>query len=162
MPMTCQDAFNRAKILRTNHPLKSGVYKMKETLLLLERIRATVAGIALREQNRMNYRPGESLGCCTADDRAKFLKDIPQYVAELLGYTILPTIAALGGDGVPKAEVQRMLIRAETDAQRLINDCEVLRLRLKGGIKHEYDAMRWGDSALLRLLDAVLAQFEPR
>jgi hypothetical protein len=30
--------------------------------------------------------------------------------------------------------------------ERIINDCEALRLRLKAGIKHEYDALRWGES----------------
>jgi hypothetical protein len=52
---------------------------------------------------------------------------------------------------VPKAEVQRLLSRAETDAQRLTADCEAMRLRLKGGIKHEYDARRRGENALLGL-----------
>ena len=58
---------------------------------------------------------------------------------------------------MPKAEVKRLLSSAETDAQRLISDCEALRLCLKGGIKHEYDAMRRGESGLLRLLDDARA-----
>jgi hypothetical protein len=97
-----------------------------------------------------------------ATERGAYLKGIPAQLAELLGYTILPAIAALEGDGVPKAEVQRLLSRAETDAQRLIDACEALRLRLKGGISREYDAMKRGESGLLELLDAVLAQLEPR
>ncbi len=63
----------------------------------------------------------------------------------------------LEGDGMPKAEVERLLSRAETDAQRLLDDYEAVRQRLKGGIKHEYDAMRRGESELLRFLDQALA-----
>ena len=69
----------------------------------------------------------------------------------------MPAIAALEGDGLPKADVQRLLSRAETDARRLLDDCEALRLRMKGGIKHEYDAMRRGESELLGVLDDVEA-----
>jgi hypothetical protein len=58
---------------------------------------------------------------------------------------------------VPKAEVKRLLSSAETDAQRLISDCEALRLCLKGGIKHEYDAMRRGESELLSLIEGIKA-----
>jgi hypothetical protein len=92
-----------------------------------------------------------------ATERGAYLKGIPAQLAELLGYTILPAIAALEGDGMPKAEVERLLSRAETDAQRLLDDCEAVRLRLKGGIKHEYDAMRLGQSLLLELLDEAPA-----
>jgi hypothetical protein len=96
-----------------------------------------------------------------ATERGAYLKGIPAQLAELLGHTILPAIAALEGDGVPKAEVERLLSRAETDAQRLIDACEALRLRLKGGIKHEYNAMRRGESELLGLLGDVQALTRP-
>ncbi len=59
------------------------------------------------------------------------------------------------GDRWPKTELQRLLSRAETDAQRLIDACEALRLSLKTGIKNEYAAMRRGESELLGVLDVV-------
>jgi hypothetical protein len=88
-----------------------------------------------------------------AYERGKYLKCIPELLAHLMGYKILPGIAALEGDGVPKAEVERLTRRAESDAQRLLADCEAARLRLKGGIKHEYEAMRDGESTISILLD---------
>jgi hypothetical protein len=53
-----------------------------------------------------------------------------------------------------------LLRRAETDAKRLISDCEAARARLRSGIEHEYHAMRRGENELLSLLDRikVLAQ----
>jgi hypothetical protein len=56
------------------------------------------------------------------------------------------------GDRWPKTELQRLLSHAETDAQRLIDTCEALRLRLKGGFKHEHAAMRRGESELVKLI----------
>jgi hypothetical protein len=83
------------------------------------------------------------------------MKSIPAQLADLIGNKILPGIAALEGDGVPQAEVQHRLSRAETDAQRVLAECESVRQTLKGGIQREYDAMRRGDSELMRLLGAV-------
>ena len=90
------------------------------------------------------------------NERGTYLKSIPAYLAELIGYHILPAIGALEGDGVFKAEVQRLLSHAETDAKRLIADCEAIRLRLKGGIKQEYEAMRHDARQLIDLIDDAL------
>ena len=156
-PTTCHEIFNTAREKRKAHPLSSGGYKLKEAEDRINQLHKLVTTIAKRVHAGGKFGETENLGPCMATGRGAYLKGIPAQLAELLGYTILPAIAALEGDGVPTAEVQRLLIRAETDAQRLINDCEALRLRLKGGIKQEYDAMRRGDSALLELLDAVKA-----
>ena len=160
-PTTCHDIFITARAERAKYPLTKGRYKLDEARHAIEDWRKLIVTVAKRVRTGGKFGETENLGPCMADERGTYLKGIPAQLAELLGYTILPAIAALEGDGVPKAEVQRLLIRAETDAQRLINDCEALRLRLKVGIKHEYDAMRRGDSALLGLLDAVtrFAQF---
>jgi hypothetical protein len=156
-PTNCHEIFNTAREKRKAHPLSSGGYKLKEAEDRINQLQKLVTTIAKRVRTGGKFGETENLGPCMANERGTYLKGIPAQLAELLGYTILPAIAALEGDGVPKAEVQRMLIRAETDAQRLIDDCEALRLRLKAGIKHEYDAMRRGDSALLDLLDGIKA-----
>lgn len=97
----------------------------------------------------------ECLGLCLAYERGTYLKGVPGQLAELLGYTILPAIAALEGDGVPKAEVQRLLRRAETDAGRLLDACEAVQAHLKGGIDREYRAMRLGEAALMGLMNGA-------
>ncbi len=155
-PTTCHDIFKTAREKRKAHPLPSGGYKLKEAEDRINQLHKLVTTIADRLRAGGKFGETETLGPCMATERGAYLKGIPAQLAELLGYTILPAIAALEGDGVPKAEVQRLLNRAETNAQRLIEECEALRLRLKGGIKHEYDAMRRGESALLRLLDGAL------
>jgi hypothetical protein len=155
-PTNCREIFNTAREKRKAHPLSSGGYKLREAEDRINQLYKLVTTIAERVRTGGKFGETENLGPCMATKRGAYLKGIPAELAELLGYTILPAIKALEGDGVPKAEVQRLLSRAETDAQRLLDDCEALRLRLKGGIKHEYDAMRQGESELLDLLDAAL------
>ena len=154
-PTTCHQLFDTAREKRKAHPLHSGGYKLREAENRINQLHKLVTTIADRVCTGGKFGETENLGPCMATERGAYLKGIPAQLAELLGYTILPAIAALEGDGMPKAEVERLLSRAETDAQRLLDDCEAVRLRLKGGIKHEYDAMRRGESELLRLLDGV-------
>lgn len=154
-PTTCHEIFDTAREKRKAHPLSAGRYKLKEAEDRINQLHKLVTTIAERVRAGGKFGETENLGPCMATERGKYLKSIPAELAELLGHTILPAIAALEGDGVPKAEVQRMLSRAETDAQRLINDSEALRLSLKAGIKNEYEAMRRGQSELLAVLDTV-------
>lgn len=154
-PTTCHDVCDTARGERAKYPLPSGGYKLRGAKNRINQLHELVTTIADRVCTGGKFRETENLGPCMATERGAYLKGIPAQLAELLGYTILPAIAALEGDGVPRAEVQRLLSRAETDAQRLLDDCEAVRLSLKGGIKHEYDAMRRGESELLRLLDSA-------
>jgi hypothetical protein len=159
MPTTtsCHDIFNTARAKRTNHPLTMGQYKLHEAERAINKWRDLVMTVATRIQIGGKFRASEIIGPCMANERGTYLKSIPALLAELIGYYILPAIAALEGDGVSKSEVQRLLSHAETDAKRLIADCEAIRLRLKGGIKQEYDAMRQGQSHLIDLIDDALA-----
>lgn len=156
-PTTCHDIFNVARAKRKSHPLPSGRYKLQEAEDSINQLHKLVTTIADRVRSGGKFGETENLGPCMSTERGIYMKSISAQLAELLGYTILPAIAALDGDGVPKAEVQRLLSRAETDTQRLIDECEALRLSLKGGIKQEYDAMRRGESKVLDLLDRVKA-----
>lgn len=154
-PTTCHDIFDAARTKRAAHPLTKGRFKLEEAENRVNQLQKLVTTIADRVRARGKFGETENLGPCMATERGAYLKGMPAQLAELLGYTIVPAIAALEGDGVPKAEAQRLMCRAETDAQRLIDECEALRLRLKGGINHEYDAMRRGQSELLSLVDGV-------
>ena len=156
-PTTCNDIFHTAREKRKAHPLPSGGYKLREAENRINQLHKLVTTIADRVRTGGKFGETENLGPCMATERGAYLKGIPAQLAELLGYTILPAIKALEGDGVRKAEVQRLMSNAETDAQRLIDDCEALRLSLKNGIKHEYDAMRRGESELPSLIDEIKA-----
>lgn len=150
-PTTCHEIADVARANRTKYPLSAGRYKLKEAEDTLNAWRVLVLEIAKRLRTKAKFDETECLGPCLTNERGTYLKSIPARLAELIGHNILPAIAALEGDGLPKAEVQHLLSRAEADAQRLLDDCEAVRLRLKAEIKHEYRAMRLGESLLLGL-----------
>ena len=154
---TCHDAFDAAQKRRTRYPLQSGRYKLGDAQNSISRMLDTTDAIADCLNRPSSYSTGQTLGhCCTTDDKAIWLKNVPTQIADMLGHNILPAIAALTGDGVTKAEAQRRLSRANLDARRLIADCEAVRLRLKAGIGREYSAMKQGQSHLRELLTRAL------
>jgi hypothetical protein len=155
VPTTCHDIFNAARAQRAKYPLASGLYKLREAEHAIEDWLRLVNTIAERTQGGSGFGATENLSPCMSHERGTYLKSIPARLAERIGYDILPAIAALEGDGVPKTEVQRLVRRAETDAQRLVAECEAVKIRLKGGIKREYEAMRQNEGELLRLLDSA-------
>lgn len=153
---TCHDIFNAARAKRAKLPLSEGRHKLREAQHTIERWQQMLATIAERLRAGGTFSETENLGPCMANERGTYLKSIPTHLAELLGKTILPAIAALEGDGVPKTEVQRLLRRAESDAQRLLAECEAVRLRLKAGIGSEYDAMKRGEGAISALMNTAI------
>ena len=161
-PTNCYDIFDANRAARAKHPLDRGAYKLREARRNLDHWQDLINIITERMLSGGKFRTDEALVCCMAYERGSYLKSIPVRLAELIGHQILPGIAALEGDGIPRAEVIRLKHRAETDARQLLADCEAARLRLKGGISQEYAAMRRGKSYLLTLISdaSALAKFK--
>jgi hypothetical protein len=151
----CRAAFDEAEAFRRSVPLPSGRHKLREAASELAQIRATVDAIGDSTRNPKDYCPGQSLGMCTMDDRAVWLKRLPKILAEKLGRKILPGIAALAGDGVPPDVAAHESREATEQAEQLLTRCEALYARLKRGIAPEYEAFKRGDSELFDLLDEV-------
>ena len=154
MPQTtCHDTFAEAQLKRRPYPLDAGAYKLREARHRLLRMMNTVDAIGEYLCKPGSGRSGSSLGpCCTTDDKAVWLKCVPDQVAEMLGYDILPAIAALTADGASPTDVAAELASAQARTDELLMDCEAQRNRLKGGIKTEYAAMKSGHSELYVLL----------
>ena len=107
----------------------------------------------LTDPNPNKFELRQTLGhCCTTDDKAYWVKSIPAKVAEILGYNILPTIAALTNDGFSKRDTNTAFDTAKQRAEALMEDCERQQTRLKGGISVEYDEMKTGYSEVHGLL----------
>jgi len=151
--LPCHDAFGAAKAERNKYPLKSGVYKLDEAQRAISRMYESMEAIGDYLNKPGNYRPGAPLGpCCTTDDKGVWIKGLPKQVAELLGYCILPAIAALKGDGIAETDVNGELASAKANAKQLLIDCETQHKRLKSGIQNEYRAMKSGYSDVYGLL----------
>ena len=150
---TVKKAFESAQNLRLEHPLGSGKYKLRATRLSLSRMQETMYQIGeyLKKPNR--FYKGQTLGhCCTTKDKAVWIKSIPAQVAELLGYNILPAIAALTNNGLSKRDTNTTFATANGMAKALLEDCERQQTRLKGNISVEYDNMEEGYSDVHGLL----------
>jgi hypothetical protein len=80
------------------------------------------------------------------------LKGIPESIARLFCKDVLPSIKALGADGLSQREIDTELQIATHKAQILLQDCELQHQRLRGGIKDEYEAIKSGYSDLFGLL----------
>ena len=144
-----QDAQNR----RLKHPLTSGAGKLREARSRLLRMQNTMYQIGKYLKNPSHFYKGQTLGhCCTTDDKAVWIKSIPAQVAELLGYNILPAIAALINDRLSKRDTEATLAIANGMAKALLKDCDQQEARLKAGISPEYDEMKTGFSEVHGLL----------
>lgn len=150
---TCHDTFAKVQLRRRSYPLEAGAYKLREARHKLLRMMDTVDAIGAYLRKPSSVRLGSSLGpCCTTDDKGDWLKNLPKQVSEMLGYDILPAIAALTGDGVSQTDVAVKLDLAQARANQLLKDCEAHRMRLKEGAKREYAAIKSGRSELYAIL----------
>ena len=150
---TVKKAFQDAQNLRLEHPLDSGEYKLRQVRWWLSRMQETMYRIGEYIKNPSHFYKGQILGhCCTTDDKAVWIKSIPAKVADLLGYNILPAIAALTNNGLSKRDTNRTLDIANGMAKTLLEECERQQTRLKGGISVEYDEMKTGYSEVHGLL----------
>ncbi|MDB9857585.1 hypothetical protein OAC63_04250 [Amylibacter sp.] len=71
----------------------------------------------------------------------------------MLGYDILPaTVALAAEEGIAETDILAEQANASARAHELLMDCEAQRVRLKGGIKTEYAAIKSGQSELYDLL----------
>jgi hypothetical protein len=148
-------AFTAAQAFREAIPLPSGRYKIEEALWELRRLRATVEGVARILRKDDPEAAKAALPICASEERGTQLKRFPRHVADILGRKILPGIAELHADGVPKAEVRNRTKAAKAKAATILRDCADVTALLRGGIKIEYDALRAGRSHLLPLIDAA-------
>ena len=122
---TVKKAFQDAQNLRPKHPINSGECKMRETRWRLSRMQNSMYQIGEYLKNPSHFYKGQTLGhCCTTEDKAFWIKSIPAKVAELLGYDILPAIAALTNDGLSKRDTDTAFDTAKQRAEALLEDCE--------------------------------------
>ena len=148
----CHRAFRRAQQSRARSPLPSGANKLREAQRSIQHYLESCNAIRDYLLHPKKFHRGAPLGHCTTDDKATYLKGIPKGIARLFGKDVLPSIKALGADGLSQREIATELQIAAHKAQILLQDCELQHQRLRGGIKDEYEAIKSGYSDLFGLL----------
>ena len=150
---TCHRAFAAGQHTRAASPLPSGAYKLREAQRSVEDYKASMRAIRDYLTHPKKFYPGAPLGRCTTDDKATYLKGIPESIARLFGKDVLPAIKALGADGLSRREIATELEIATYKVRSLLEECEIQHRRLRGGIKDEYEAIKSSYSELYALLE---------
>ncbi len=149
----CYKAFIAGQQARARSPLSSGAYKLKEAQRSVHHYLESIYAIREYLLNQRKFYKGAPLGRCTTYDKATYLKRMPEGVAELLGYDVLPAILALGADGLSQREIRSEYEIAEERSLILLKNCEAQYHRLRSGIGGEYQDIKRGYSNLVALLD---------
>ena len=149
----CHRAFAAGQQARAASPLPSGAYKLRKAQHTIQHYFESFHAIRDYLTHPAKFYPGAPLGHCTTDDKATYLKGIPESIAGLFGKDVLPSIKALGADGVVEQEIATELEIATYKARSLLEECEIQHRRLRGGIKDEYEAIKSGYSELYALLE---------
>ena len=149
----CHRAFTAGQQARAASPLPSGAYKLREAQRTIQHYFESFHAIRDYLTHPTKFYPGAPLGHCTTDDKATYLKGIPESIAGLFGKDVLPSIKALAANGLSRREIAIELEIATQKAQSLLEKCEVQHQRLRGGIKGEYQAIKSGYSELYALLE---------
>jgi hypothetical protein len=146
-------AFDAARAFRTTVPLPAGRYKLEQALWELGRIRSNLDLVAKIVRKQDAKAAKAALVGCAPEGRGIYVKQVPTHVANILGRLILPSIAELTGDGVPKRDVRLLVRQAKKQADTILDDADRVYDRLRAGVSVEYDAMKSLGSFTLPLVD---------
>jgi hypothetical protein len=157
----CVLAFDTKQKERKQYPLRSGKYKLDEVGRTLDKI---LRGF----DNIVDYRNGKNrqpygqvdLGGFQACEMHTRLRNIPRMLAELLGYDIQPSGAALAGDCVSAPIVTREVQKLNAFTGQFLSDCDAAHVLLEGPISAEYARLKDGSSDLVWLTQRLKAQVE--
>ena len=149
----CHRAFAAGQHARAASPLPSGAYKLREAQRTIDHYFESFHAIRDYLEHPKKFYPGTPRGRCTTDDKATYLKGMPESIAKLFGKDVLPSIKALGADGLSRREIATALEIATYKARSLLKESEIQHRRLRGGIKDEYEAIKSGYSELYALLE---------
>ena len=153
----CSRTFAQAGKDRLSYPLESGAYKLREARWDLEQPLKTVEAIEQIVVTKCRPHPDELLGCCVARERNSWLKSVPNTIAHILGYYIVPAVGALAGDGVSRERVSYILEHVHAESERLVAACDEVANLIKASHDDRDFAMRRGGSLTKTLLLQAIA-----
>ena len=165
IPTDCWKAYTKGIKVSGQHPMTSGVYKIRERHEQATMAHETVEKIIV-SLHRRTY--PWTYGMCTPESKAQWLRRILPILAFELGFDILPAFDALVGDGMDKKliEMSRTQVKQRCDAA--VSDLDSAATILKGPIRHEYwrmtqgvSAVGFGISAYRKALEDIVAMTPP-
>jgi hypothetical protein len=149
--ISTHDIFRAAmKERQVEHPfLRVSAYKVRESRENVASMIATVTEIIDLVSIGKNPSVPILLGCCTSQDKAVWLKDLPGNIAHELGRNLVPAIQALNVEGVPDAAIKKFVQSIKRSVNQLLTDCDAIQVNTSRSINGEYARMRAGCSEML-------------
>lgn len=156
--MTPRTTFNRAMRDRlANRPFVDiSAYKVRESRGNIESTISTVTEIVDFVSRAETHLQPALLGGCTSEDKAIWLKDLPNNLAYELGYNLIPAIEALSVEGVPKTAIQIFIQSMTGSVHQLLHNCDAVQAATSRSIKGEYILMKQDRSEMLRVCKDAL------
>lgn len=151
--MTCQAVFREAmRDRRAKHPFERiSAYKVRESRGNIASTIGTLTEIISVVSSGETYSVPILLGGCTTEDKAYRLKRIPAIIARELGYNLIPAIEALTVEGVAADDILTFILSIKERVDQLVRDCDAIQPEISRSIQGEYDAMKAGDSRIMRI-----------
>lgn len=140
----------RARI--ANRPFVDiSAYKVRESSENIYSMLSTVMEITHVVSRGATHSSPVRLGCCTSEEKANWLKDLPHKLAHELGYNLIPAIEALSVEGVPTSAIRAFVQSIKGKVYQLLADCDAVQSATSRTIKREYALMKQGRSSALRI-----------
>jgi hypothetical protein len=153
----CIDAFSEGEFFAQQYTRTHGVYKIRERLAQWADAEMEVTRIA---RVVCNPKIRCELRHCTLEDKHEWLQNAPIWAAYELGADVLPAFSALVGDGMPAADVRRLLPQVRSRVKSLVVDLHQAHTLVKLSIGAEYRRMRSGTSIIGDVLSRARQELE--
>jgi hypothetical protein len=135
-----------------NRPfLDISAYKVRESFENIESMCSTVVEIINVVSKGETHSSPVRLGCCTSEEKAKWLKGLPSKLAHELGFNLIPAVEALHLEGVPPAAIRAFIHSIKGSVHQLLAVCDAVQAATSRTIKGEYALMKQGRSSALRI-----------
>ena len=137
-PNPCQTIFRSSiRDRRTNHPLnRVSAFKVREVRGTIDRLLRTVVEVAAFVTGGSSAPVPFLLGCCTTEDKATWLKDLPGHIARELGYNLIPAIEALTVEGVAADDILTFILSIKPQVDQLLVDCDAIQTGIRAVFDH--------------------------
>lgn len=120
---TTRETYETARNRRAEiAPLNQGKYKLAEAQNTLGRLVCTV-------QATLGM-PTKLQPLCMPHEAGRWAKKIPTLIADILGYTVMPAMKALEGDGLSRKQAASLGAVSQTIVDNLLADAEAVRCNL--------------------------------
>jgi hypothetical protein len=157
--LTCHQAHQDALTRRTQNPLKSGEYKLREGYRTMRNRYEALNLIESSIEENIPFGPYFDIRGWTPEDWPDELCELPIMIAEDLGYRVLPAIRVMCADPSAPADLKDYLASLERQVESCVQRCETYRRQIEKPTKQQTATLK-RNSAARHLVTSTLMIIE--